>query len=761
MGNNRSNIKYVKYTNQKTKVYEAARDGAVVVLRDVLKRMSINERSTALETKIKDGDQFITPLIIAARNGNLDSVKTLLRYKADIEARGNFKFDDQVIEGCTPLWAAAASGHLDVVELLIERNADVDGRTITNSTPLRAAAYDGRLDIVRCLVENGADVNARNNFENTPLMVACYNGHINVVTYLIERDANMDLQDKQGNTVLHYAVERGHFEIANKLLALGASQVKNTQCLTPLLLASNTCRIEMVEHFINRPECTKEQMIEGLELLGATIANDSDVYDIEKAFYYIKRGMEERFEDNSHPLLKKQMEPLEVYQNRKESQTLEELSLLEGDDHAIHMEGLIIRERILGTDNKELRFPIRYRGAVFADSRNYDPCISLWEHAMEIRARRNEPITDDLEVFAELFAEMVQVNCPLRPMCIEGVFEKLVSECERLTKQTQSPLLEANSLNGELETLLYCALYLLMIYTKVQVLENKEKTDIFDLIQRFLCLDLRTHDGNTLLHLAAWYKTPIKEAKVRRVCNVPCVETMKLIIHAGSDVNAINSKGDTPLHLAVSFKPKPEKVQILKAMLELLLVIGADATHANCNSETALDIVKTNEARRILLGADATNANCNDETALDIVETNEARRILLGADATHANCNDETALDIVETNKARRILLGADATHANRNDETAFYIVETNEAHRILLGADATHANCNDETALDIVETNEARRILFEERGLDATRVEDKPVRKRKTISVATYNCERLISPESSSALYLELLCPT
>lgn len=389
--------------NPKPKIYEAARDGAVVLLSDVLQRMTIGERSTALETKIKDGDQFTTPLIIASRNGNLDSVKMLLRYKADIEARGTVKVDDQVIEGCTPLWAAAATGHLDVVKLLIEENADVDGRTLTNSTPLRAAAYDGRLDIVSCLVESGADVNARNNFENTPLMVACYNGHMNVVNFLIKRGANMDLRDKQGNTVLHYAVERGHFEIANELLGLGASQLPNIQRLTPLLLASNDCKIEMVEYFIKRPECSKEQRIEGLELLGATIANEPDVYDIEKAFSFMKRGMEERFIDVSHPIFKQQMDPLEVYQSRKECQTLQELSLIEGSDHDIHMEGLLIRERILGRDNTELRFPIRYRGAVFADSGNFDLCIGLWGHAMKIGQQCNQPITDDLKIFADFF----------------------------------------------------------------------------------------------------------------------------------------------------------------------------------------------------------------------------------------------------------------------------------------------------------------------------------------------------------------------
>ena len=601
MGNNQSNS---EYPNPETKVYEAARDGAVVVLNDVLQRMSINKRSTALETKTKDGDQITTPLIIAARNGNLDSVKMLLRYKADIEARGTVKVYDKVIEGCTPLWAAAATGHLDVVELLIARNAEVDGRTTTNSTPLRAAAYDGHLDIVRCLVENGADINVRNAVGETPLMLACYNGHINVVTYLIERGANMDLQCKKGNTALHEALYKNHVQIAKKLLALGASQVQNTQRLTPLLLASNKCQVEMVEYFINRPECAKEQRIEGLELLGATIANEPDAYDIDKAFYYMKRGMEERFEDNSHPLLKKQMEPLEVYQNREESQTLEELIQLEGDDNAIHIEGLIIRERILGTENTELRFPIRYRGAVFADSGNFDPCISLWGHAMEIGQRCNQVITDDLESFAAVFADMVQDNCLLLPMCIEIVFEQLVSECERLTERSQSSpgatVRDANSLKDELERLLYCALYLLMIYAKVQFTENKKNTSIFELIQRFLCLNPRTNDGNTLLHMATWHKTRIKDDNVRRVCKLPCSETIKLVIHAGCDVNAINNKGDSPLHLAVTFKPSTGGLQILRDVLETLLDGGVHEDLVNSEGKTAMDIAETDEARRIL-----------------------------------------------------------------------------------------------------------------------------------------------------------------
>lgn len=600
--------------NPKPKIYEAARDGAVVLLSDVLQRMTIGERSTALETKIKDGDQFTTPLIIASRNGNLDSVKMLLRYKADIEARGTVKVDDQVIEGCTPLWAAAATGHLDVVKLLIEENADVDGRTLTNSTPLRAAAYDGRLDIVSCLVESGADVNARNNFENTPLMVACYNGHMNVVNFLIKRGANMDLRDKQGNTVLHYAVERGHFEIANELLGLGASQLPNIQRLTPLLLASNDCKIEMVEYFIKRPECSKAQRIEGLELLGATIANEPDVYDIEKAFSFMKRGMEERFIDVSHPIFKQQMDPLEVYQSRKECQTLQELSLIEGSDHDIHMEGLLIRERILGRDNTELRFPIRYRGAVFADSGNFDLCIGLWGHAMKIGQQCNQPITDDLKIFADFFCHMVQRNFLPKQRYIEEVFERAICEYERLKEKAESRKAkvehETKLLNEELENVVYRALYLLTILTKVQDPRKRDNSHVFDLIQRFLRLNPRTHDGNTMLHLAVWSKTPTEEHYVRDVCKYPCIETVKLIIDAGGNVNAVNNKGSTPLHLAVVFKPNTGGLQILRDVLETLLDAGVHEDLVNIDGKTAMDVAETDEARRVLSSKSRLELKC-------------------------------------------------------------------------------------------------------------------------------------------------------
>ena len=587
-----------------TTAFQADRDEGSALL-DLLKDLNAESRKAALETKIKDGDDLATPLIIAARDGKLNFVKVLLRYEANIEACGTIKIESgkypEVIEDCTALWIASSKGHFDIVRLLIKQNAEVDSRTSTNSTPLRTAAFRGHLDIVRCLVEKGADVNARSSSNNTPLMATCYKGHLDVASYLVKHGANINLHDNKGCSCLHRASKGGHVQLACELLALGAKQTQNLNRLTPLLEASNNCKIEMVEWFISRQECSKEQRIDALELLGATIANDPHAYDIKRAFRFMKRGMEERYEDPSCPLLKKKMEPVEAYQNRTESQTLEELSLLEGDDLAIQMEGLMIRERILGTDNTILRFPIRYRGAVLTDCKKYELSVGLWTRAMQLAMNDNVPKTLELEFLTSTIAEMMQNGHSLSPKTIENIFEKLIDGRRKLTENLKPGELEEEHKSEVQETLLFHALYLLVMYTKVQVSLEMKNDNLIDLLQRFLCLEPRTRDGNTLLHLAVWHKTPVrKDAYLRGVCKLPCVEAMKLILYAGCDVNSVNTQGNTPLHLAVTFVPGPEQVEILKEMLELLLDLGADTKLVNKNGQTVMDCCETDVARGIL-----------------------------------------------------------------------------------------------------------------------------------------------------------------
>ncbi len=106
-----------------------------------------------------------TPLLRAAKGGDVEAVKLLLKYKADLKLANE--------QGVTPLMAAAGSGHganptrgryktdeqaAECSRLLIEAGADVNEATRTRQTALHAAAAHGWNETVKLLAAKGADL---------------------------------------------------------------------------------------------------------------------------------------------------------------------------------------------------------------------------------------------------------------------------------------------------------------------------------------------------------------------------------------------------------------------------------------------------------------------------------------------------------------------------------------------------------------------------------------------------------------------------
>jgi len=86
-------------------------------------------------------------LVIAARDGDIESVRRLIESGADVNACATF-------EGCdTALIKAIETGHMEIVALLLASGADVNKPA---NMPLVVAASHHRFEIARILVENGA-----------------------------------------------------------------------------------------------------------------------------------------------------------------------------------------------------------------------------------------------------------------------------------------------------------------------------------------------------------------------------------------------------------------------------------------------------------------------------------------------------------------------------------------------------------------------------------------------------------------------------
>ena len=116
------------------------------------------------------------------------------------------------------------------------------------------------------------------------------------------------------------------------------------------------------------------------------------------------------------------------------------------------------------------------------------------------------------------------------------------------------------------------------------------------LLQKLVYINPRDSEENTLLH-----KAVVEELNVlRNPFQFPSISTVKFLLNGGFNVNAVNNKGDTPLHRAVvHITARYNNIHVLAGMLEVLLDGGAHHGFVNHDGKTAMDMAKTDEARRI------------------------------------------------------------------------------------------------------------------------------------------------------------------
>jgi ankyrin repeat protein len=197
----------------------------------------------------RDG-YYMTPLVAALAGGHFRTAKLLHHHGAHANVCLDY--------GRTPLHSAAWYGDLEMVRVLLDYKADVKARESDNWTPLQFVSNSGRpggflslhSDVTRLLLEHGADVNARGGRHQTPLHLAVVNGIIGVevVRVLLEHGANIGAENNQGESPLHEAADRGTVEVVRVLLEHGANVgAENNNVRTPFQIASAQGRDEIVK----------------------------------------------------------------------------------------------------------------------------------------------------------------------------------------------------------------------------------------------------------------------------------------------------------------------------------------------------------------------------------------------------------------------------------------------------------------------------------------------------------------------------------
>jgi uncharacterized protein len=157
------------------------------------------------------------PLVAeAAMRGDLESVRTLLKGGADVNAAQG--------DGMTALHWAALNGDVSTMEVLLIAGATPEALTRVGAfTPLHLASSRGHGQAVLRLLAAGSKVGATTSTGVQALHLAAQAGSVVAVEALLDKGANINATDKtHGRTPLVFAVSKDRRDVLGALVKRGA-----------------------------------------------------------------------------------------------------------------------------------------------------------------------------------------------------------------------------------------------------------------------------------------------------------------------------------------------------------------------------------------------------------------------------------------------------------------------------------------------------------------------------------------------------------
>ncbi|MBX2874661.1 MAG: ankyrin repeat domain-containing protein [Saprospiraceae bacterium] len=188
-------------------------------------------------------DEEGTPvLILAVNGGQIASVKSLVKFGADVNAQREAYFVS------TALMEATVRNDPGLVRWLLDNGANLHQRDTLGDTPLNWASFYGHEDLVSLFVDRGADWSISSK-QGTAVDIALHRGHQHLIQYFINNGAGeeIDLAAKEFLT----AVANGDIETVKTSLRAGISPNQKDALGSPaLLLAAEYGQEEIVQYLL-------------------------------------------------------------------------------------------------------------------------------------------------------------------------------------------------------------------------------------------------------------------------------------------------------------------------------------------------------------------------------------------------------------------------------------------------------------------------------------------------------------------------------
>jgi len=172
-------------------------------------------------------------------------IDIFLRAGSDVNTKGP--------NGLTPLMFAARTGNMECLQHLVENGADTSATTEEGVNATFVAAVNDRFDLVKYLVSVGGDINSHPVDSNTILMEAVRKRDIHLVREIIDLGADASIVNKEGQTALSFIdfFEPTSVDLVGLLMKAGADPNASLGKRPLMTEAINNNDAKLVEILIN------------------------------------------------------------------------------------------------------------------------------------------------------------------------------------------------------------------------------------------------------------------------------------------------------------------------------------------------------------------------------------------------------------------------------------------------------------------------------------------------------------------------------
>jgi ankyrin repeat protein len=148
-----------------------------------------------------------------------------------------------------PLVDAISANDVAAALQLLDNGADVRAARSDGTTALHYAVHIGNLELVQRLIKAGAPVNARNDYGSTPTQEAAERGDAALIRALLRAGANVESANDEGETALMTVARTGSVEAAKLLIKAHANvnAVESWRGQTALMWAAAQSNPDMVK----------------------------------------------------------------------------------------------------------------------------------------------------------------------------------------------------------------------------------------------------------------------------------------------------------------------------------------------------------------------------------------------------------------------------------------------------------------------------------------------------------------------------------